>query len=453
MVEREPHTIAEKAEVMLTHFDTKVYRGHKLKSQAKAMVATKDIECAIRYYHAFQKFKKDLRLPYNILIAFSGEKVVDGVNYTEESINGFKENLLPDEFEKDENRILVVANKYLTGFDQPKLCAMYIDKPLDGVLAVQALSRLNRSAPELGKRSEDLFVLDFYNTAESMKKSFDPYYTVTSLSGPTDVNILHDLRSTLLEAGVFEEKDISDFAELYFNGESAEKLAPILGTCAAKFIRGLGWGDDDKADFKMKCKQFVKVYSRMAAIIDFESVEWEKTYWFLRLLILELKMDRKDEDLKELLKEVDLNTYGLARTALNKKIDLSVETSVVDPLKAVMVNANNDDSADPLDKIIKDFNDKYFKGWDASPQDQKTKLVSIANAVASDQDYKELVIGNADTAMATKKQKEIIDRMIRKNRRSDSSFYKEYQQNEGFKSGVYTVINQLLSNGDLIARL
>lgn len=445
-VEREPHTIAEKAEVMLNHFDTKVFRSHKLKGHGKAIVATKDIECAIRYYQAFQKLREKLRLPYNILIAFSGKKVVDGVEYTEESINGFKDTATPDEFEKDTNRILVVANKYLTGFDQPKLCTMYIDKPLDGVLAVQALSRLNRAAPDLGKRSEDLFVLDFYNSVESMKEAFDPFYTVTSLSGPTDVNILHDLRSTLLEAGVFEEKDIDDFADLFFNKENAEKFAPILGKCAMRFTKELGWDDDSKADFKMKCKQFVRVYSRMAAIMDFESVDWEKTYWFLRLLIPELKMDRKDEDLQSLVKSVDLSTYGLTRTALNQKIDLDDETTVVDPTKATMVNANNDDTKDPLDQILKDFNDRFFKGWKAAPDEQKEKLVNIAKAVHDDSDYNDLVVGNADTAMANEKQHEIIDRIIRRNKRSDLSFHKEYVKNEDFKNGIYSIIGQMLEN-------
>ena len=448
MVEREPHTIAEKAEIMLNHFDTKVYRSHKLNGQGKAIVATKDIECAIRYYQALQILRGKYNLPYNILIAFSGKKVVDGVEYTEESINGFKDSFTSDEFDKEENRILVVAKKYLTGFDQDKLCAMYIDKPLDGVIAVQALSRLNRAAPALGKRSEDLFVLDFYNSAESMKEAFDPYYTVTSLSGPTDVNILHDLRSTLLDAGVFEEEDIDDFAELFFHKENAETFAPILGKCALRFTNELNWDDDSKADFKMKCKQFVRVYSRMAAIMDFESADWEKTYWFLRLLIPELKMDRKDEDLKDLVKSVDLSTYGLTRTALNQKIELDAETTVVDPTKAAMVNANNDDTKDPLDQILKEFNERFFKGWKATPDELKEKLVNIAKQVHDDADYKDLVVGNADKAMADEKQNEIIDKIIRRNKRSDMSFHKEYVQDKDFKISIYSIIGQILENSN-----
>jgi type I restriction enzyme R subunit len=113
----------------------------------------------------------------------------------------------------DEYRILVVANKYLTGFDQPKLTAMYVDKKLQGVIAVQALSRLNRSADSLGKKTEDLFVLDFYNSTEDIKKSFDPFYTATSLSKATDINVLHELKSNLDDVGVYEWSEVEDFVE------------------------------------------------------------------------------------------------------------------------------------------------------------------------------------------------------------------------------------------------
>ena len=177
MVEREPHTIAAKADVMLSHYDAKVFRSRKLAGNAKAMVVTKDIECAIRYYFALRKLAEERHLPYNIIIAFSGTKEVDGVEYTEAGLNGFPDTKTPQEFEKPENRILVVANKYLTGFDQELLSTMYIDKPLGGVLAVQTLSRLNRISPENNKRNEDIFVLDFFNTIDDMKTAFDDFYT------------------------------------------------------------------------------------------------------------------------------------------------------------------------------------------------------------------------------------------------------------------------------------
>src|SRR5690606_10195108 len=176
-VERNPQTIATKAEIMLDHFLTQVYNKKKLKGKAKAMVVTQSIEAAIRYFFALKKLLADKGNPFRIAVAFSGSKKLDGVEYTEENINEFPAHLdtakpsdsgyISDKiaryFDMDEYRILVVANKYLTGFDQPKLTAMYVDKKLQGVLAVQALSRLNRAADRLGKKTEDLFVLDFFN--------------------------------------------------------------------------------------------------------------------------------------------------------------------------------------------------------------------------------------------------------------------------------------------------
>ena len=452
-VERDPKTIEAKADVMLTHFDAKIFRNHKLKGKAKAMVVTKDIECAILYYNALQKVCTDKKMPFKILIAFSGTKVIGGKEYTEASLNGFPDTKTAENFDSDEYRILVVANKYLTGFDQPKLCAMYIDKPLDGVLAVQALSRLNRAAPDLGKLSEDLFILDFYNTKEGIKDAFDPFYTATTLSEATDVNILHQLKNTLLSFGVFDMDEVNEFMDLYIHGAEADKWAPILDTCAERFNNEIEWEENGKADFKMKCKQFVRVYSRVAAIMEFEMLDWEKLFWFLRYLIPSLHIDKPGSvDLKDLLDSVDLNTYGLRRTSLNETITLDAGESVIDPNKPVMVNAggNDNDPTDPLDKILADFNERWFKGWDATPDDQKAKMIGVAKAVANDEDYQTLVVGNPDQQAVAEAMISIVDRIMRKQRKGDMSLYKEYQQNEGFKHNFIGVIDRMLENLEYI---
>ena len=452
-VEREPKTIKAKAEVMLTHFDAKMYRNHKLKGHAKALVVTKDIECAISYYMALCEIKAEKKLPYNILIAFSGTKTIKGRDYTEAQINGFPDTKTAEEFDKDENRILVVANKYITGFDQPKLAAMYIDKPLDGVLAVQALSRLNRSAPELGKLSEDLFILDFYNTKEGIKEAFDPFYTATTLSEATDVNILHQLKTPLLGFGVFDMDEVNAFIELYVHGAPADEFAPIIDHAANRFNNEIEWPENGKADFKMKCKQFVKIYSRVAAIMDYEVVDWEKLFWFLRLLIPQLIVTGPGmDDIKDLLDSVDLNTYGLRRTALNETIVLDAGESTIDPLKPTMVNAGPTDEPekDPLDEIIKEFNEHWFRGWEATPDDQKEKLVNITKAVANDADYQNLVIGNPDQQAVEAAMAMIIDRIIRQKRKGDMSLYREYQQNDAFKTSFRTLITRMLDNLDYL---
>ena len=446
VVERDVKTIAAKAEVMLNHFDAKIFRNRKLKGKAKAMVVTKDIECAINYYQALQDIAKEKKLPYNILIAFSGTKNIKGQEYTEAGINGFPESHTAEEFEKDENRILVVANKYLTGFDQPKLCAMYIDKPLDGVLAVQAVSRLNRAAPELGKLSEDLFIIDFYNTTESMKEAFSDFFTMTTLSGATDVNVLHQLKTTLLQFGVFDMEEVDAFMELYVHGADADQWAPILDEAVHRFNNEIEWAENGKVDFKMKCKQFVRIYSKVAAILEYEVPDWEKFYWYLRYLIPDLHVDSNGDDIKDLLDVVDLNTYGLRRTALNETIVLDAEETVLDPNKPVMVNGSIDDGKDPLNVILTEFNERYFRGWDATPEEQKVKFLNVVNAVAKDKDYQELVIGNPDQQAVDVAMAKIIDTAVRKMRNSDMSLYRSYQQNEGFKDGFRSVIIKMLEN-------
>jgi type I restriction enzyme R subunit len=224
-VEQNKQTIATKADIMLEHFLTKLVNTKKLKGKAKAIVAAQSIESAINYYFALKKLLDDAGNPFKIAIAFSGMKKIKGIEYSEDSINDFPAKLdtakpsdpgyISDKIARfvnmDEYRILVVANKYLTGYDQPKLTAMYVDKKLQGVIAVQALSRLNRSSDKLGKKTEDLFILDFYNSTEDIKKSFDPFYTATSLSKATDINVLHELKSNLDDAGVYEWAEVEDF--------------------------------------------------------------------------------------------------------------------------------------------------------------------------------------------------------------------------------------------------
>ncbi|MCR5456018.1 MAG: DEAD/DEAH box helicase family protein [Bacteroidales bacterium] len=447
-VERDPRTIRAKAEIMLEHFDSNVFRAHKLKSKGKAMVLTQSIECAIEYYNALCAIKEERKLPYGILIAFSGERELDGETFSETKLNGFPDKNTPEEFNKDENRILVVANKYLTGFDQPKLCAMYIDKRLQDVLAVQALSRLNRSANSLGKTSQDIFVLDFFNTKEDMKAYFDPFYTVTLLDHATDVNVLHELRITLLQMGVYEQEDVEAYIVALIYGRDVE-MQSIIDKVADIYNNVIDWQDNGKADFKIKCKQFVKIYSRMAPIINYENLEWEKLYWFLRHLIPYLVVPHiSDSDLRDLLENVDLNTYGLRRTALHEKIILDAGETVLDTDDPKMAGAGDLDSdVDTLEQIIIDFNERWFQGWKTTPEDQKATLITLVNAVVNDPDYNNLIVGNPDTEAVEIAFNNIIDRVIRRQRSADMSLYKEYQQNEGFKDNFRVLINRMINEG------
>lgn len=447
-VERDKRTIATKAEIMLEHFIGKIYITKKLKGKAKAMVITQNIESAIRYYLAIKRIVKDKGDPFKIAIAFSGKKTVDGIEYTEAGLNGFGEKDTREKFDTDEYRILVVANKYLTGFDQPKLCTMYVDKKLQGVLAVQALSRLNRAANKLGKKTEDLFILDFFNQVEDIKAAFDPFYTATSLSRATDVNVLHELKGTLDDAGVYEWMEVETFVEKYFKGVDAQQLSPVIDVSANRFNQELEWDDEAKADFKIKAKQFVKIYGQMASIIPFEVLDWEKLFWFLKFLIPKLIVRTKeDKIIDELLESVDLSTYGLERTKLNYAIGLDDSSAELDPQNPNPRGAHGgDEEKDPLDEIIRSFNERWFHGWDATPEDQRIKFISISKHIQAHPDFQSKVAGNKDAQNRDLAFKKILDDVMSQQRKKELELYKLYAKDESFYRALFDTMKRMIDN-------
>lgn len=447
-VERDKRTIGTKAEIMLDHFIKKVYNTKLLKGKAKGMVVTQSIESAIRYYFALNEHLRKRGNPFKIIVAFSGKKKVDGIEYTEAGINGFNEKDTRDFFDKEEYRILVVANKYLTGFDQPKLCTMYVDKKLQGVLAVQALSRLNRSAPKLGKKTEDLFILDFFNEVEDIKAAFDPFYTSTSLSQATDVNVLHELKGVLDHTGIYEWHEVEDFVEKYFKGVDAQLLSPIIDVAAGRFNKEFELEDEEKADFKIKAKQFVKIYGQMASIMPYEVLDWEKLFWFLKFLIPKLVVKTKEDELiDEILESVDLSTYGLERTKLNHTIGLDDSASELDPQNPNPRGAHGgDQEKDPLDEIIRSFNERWFHGWDATPEDQRVKFISLNKHVQNHPDFITKVAENRDPQNRDLALKRIIDEVMSQQRKQELELYKLYAKDESFYQAFFDTMKRMIDN-------
>ena len=445
-VERHPRTVGVKAEIILDHFIPQVVNAKKLKGKAKGMVITQNIESAIRYYQAIRRLLEKRGDPFNILIAFSGTKEVDGIEYTEGSMNGFSEGKTRNRFDEDGYRLLVVANKYLTGFDQPKLVAMYVDKLLQNVMAVQALSRLNRAAPRLGKKTEDLFILDFFNTVEDIQTAFDPFYTATSLSHATDVNVLHELKDALDDEGVYEWDEVERFVERYFNNADAQQLSPIIDRAAERFNAGLSLEDADKADFKIKAKQFVKIYGRMASIMPFEIVEWEKLFWFLKFLIPKLIVrDPSVDGVDALLESVDLSTYGLERVKLNHRIELDADESQVDPQNPNPRGAHGGDAEkDPLDEIIRDFNERWFQAWGATPKDQRVKLLSFADSIRDHPDFEEKYKNNPDVLNRNLAFEKIFEEVMLRNRRNELELSRLLANDAAFKAAMQEALKQVV---------
>lgn len=465
-VERDKRTIATKAEVILEHFISKVYNTKKIKGKAKGMVVTQNIESAIRYYQSLNKILKEKGNPFKIAIAFSGKKKVDGIEYTEDSMNDFPPHLdttkptdpgyISDKiaryFNMDEYKILVVANKFLTGFDQPKLCTMYVDKKLQGVMAVQALSRLNRSADSLGKKTEDLFILDFFNTTDDIKEAFDDFYTSTSLSRATDVNVLHELKNNLDDVGVYEWSEVEQFVEKYFEGVDAQKLSPIIDVAANRFNDELELEDEDKADFKIKAKQFVKIYGQVASIMTYEVLVWEKLFWFLKFLIPKLKVKTKEDELiDEILNSVDLSTYGLERTKVNQSIGLDASDTELDPQNPNPRGVHGgEEQKDPLDEIIRAFNDRFYSGWEETPEEARVKYISIAKNVMAHPDFEEKVANNSDKQNSDIALKKIMDEIMLRRRKANVDEYKRYAKDEAYYQGMFDLMRRMIDNPKIL---
>ena len=304
-VKLDPQTINQKAAVIVEHFHDNV--AHVLEGHAKAMIVADSRKAAVRYKFEVDKYiadraAKDPTYAFRTLVAFSG--AVDDPEYGPEAFT--EANLNPGvydlatTFHGDEYKIMIVANKFQTGFDEQLLCAMYVDKQLSGVTAVQTLSRLNRTHRRpsgLTKMMEDIFVLDFVNEPAEIRKAFEPYFTTAFLETSTDPNVAYDISNKLDQAGIFTAEEVDKAAEAYVKGMGMEALRAATGTAKKRFAQryNAAIADDDKAArdklemFRKDVGSFVRVYDFMSQVIDYGDVELEKRAIFLRLLEREIR--------------------------------------------------------------------------------------------------------------------------------------------------------------------
>jgi type I restriction enzyme R subunit len=361
-VESHPFSIKEKAKVMIDHFHTEVRK--QIKGKAKTMVVTKSINNAIQYFRAFNEYLKEIHSPYKAIVAFSGKRTIDGVESDEAKLNGFPSGEIPIMFKKNEYRFLIVANKFQTGFDQPLLHTMYVDKKLRDVQAVQTLSRLNRAyKPD----KEDTFVLDFFNSTDEIKKQFEPFYTTTVLSEETDANKLNDLQDAMDNAQVYSKNDVINFSTLYLKGAVRTELDPIIDRCVHQFKTELN--GDAQIDFYVKAKSFYRTYAFLSKILAFKNIYWERLYWFIKFLMPKIKPDNNEDLAKGILEAVDLDSYRLSKTTTdNIKLTGGEE---IEPTPPIMKGKRGENEFEQLQAIINEFNTRF--GIDKWTDDDKVK--------------------------------------------------------------------------------
>jgi type I restriction enzyme R subunit len=311
-VESHDHAIKLKAEIMVDHFHEQVLAAGKIGGQARAMVVTSGIERAVQYFHAMKAYLVERKSPYQAIVAFSGEHEFGGAKVSEASLNGFPSKDIADKIQDDPYRFLICADKFQTGYDEPLLHTMYVDKALSGVKAVQTLSRLNRAHPQ----KHDCFVLDFQNNSETITLAFQDYYRATLLAEETDPNKLHDLKAALDGAQVYSPDQVQQFAALFLAGAERDQLDPILDACVAAYTGTLD--EDQQVDFKGKAKVFCRTYDFLASVMPGTNPEWEKLSILLNLLVSKLPAPKEEDLAKGILEAIDMDSYRVEKKALMK---------------------------------------------------------------------------------------------------------------------------------------
>lgn len=436
-VESHEHAIKKKTALIADHFIDEVIKKRKVGGLAKAMLVTSSRANAVKYKKAFDDYLFKINSPYKAIVAFSGE--IDG--QTEVNLNGFSSANIPSEFEKNENRFLIVANKYQTGFDQPLLHTMYVDKKLGGVNAVQTLSRLNRSHP----LKKDTFVLDFANAAEDIEKAFKPYFESTILGEATDPNKLFDLQDALDNFQVYNREQVFEFSEKILANVPVDQLHAILDSSTEIFRNDLT--EEEQADFRAKVKTYVRLYIFLSQIVPFENPYLERLYIFLNHLQNKLGGDTPIDLAKGILDNIDMDSY---RLQLEATTNIAMEQGdELKPIPTDMRGGSSDPEMDRLSNILQTFNDRY--GTQFEDADKVRQMAeNIANDVAKNQ---ELItsLKYSDEQNARITSDKIVGEELLKHITTNFDLYKLYSDNKEFKEDfsamMFGVVKELINRG------
>ena len=424
-VESHDHAIRLKAEIMVDHFHQDVLARQKIGGQARAMVVTSGIERAIQYYHAISEYLAERKSPVRAIVAFSGEHEYGGKKVTEATLNGFASSLIADRIAEDPYRLLVVADKFLTGYDEPLLHTMYVDKSLSGIKAVQTLSRLNRAHP---KKSE-VFVLDFMNDADTIKASFEPYYRTTLLSDETDPNKLHDLKAVLDSYQVYSPEQVERLVDLFLAGAQRDKLDPILDTCVATYNE---LDEDAQVDFKGKAKAFVRTYAFLSAILPYTQADWERLSIILNLLVPKLPAPKEEDLSRGILETIDMDSYRVEKQAA-MKIALADADGALEPVPTAGGGGKPEPELEPLSQILKIFNDQFGNiGWQDEDRVRKLITEDIPQRVAADTAYRNAQ-ANSGAANARIEHDKALGRVLIDLMKDDTELFRQYSDNDSFR--------------------
>lgn len=420
-----------KSEIMIDHFHDHVLAARKIGGQARAMVVTSGIERAIQYFHAFKTYLTERKSQYQAIVAFSGEHEYNGAKVSEALLNGFSSGEIAEKIQDDPYRFLICADKFQTGYDEPLLHTMYVDKPLSGIKAVQTLSRLNRAHPQ----KLDCFVLDFEKNAEAVTHAFQDYYQTTLLAEETDPNKLHDLRRDLDNAQVYSPEQVQQVVQLFLASVERDQIDPILDACAEVYKNRLE--QEGQVMFKGKAKTFCRTYAFLASIIDYPKVEWEKLSIFLNLLIPKLPAPQEEDLAVGLLESINMDSYRLEKqTAM--QIALESTDAEIGPAPAGSGGRAHEPEMDRLSNILKIFNEQFGNKFDDSDGILRHILEDLAPKVAADSAYSNARENTPHTARLAHDQ--ALEKAAQWSMRDFTQFYKAFVEDELFRRFVSDLV-------------
>ncbi|MBW7862715.1 MAG: type I restriction endonuclease subunit R, partial [Rhodocyclaceae bacterium] len=425
-VESHDHAIRLKAEIMVDHFHEQVLALHKIGGEARAMVVTSGIERAIQYFHAIRDHLPERKSRYQAIVAFSGEHEWGGAKVTEASLNGFPSSQIADKIQQDPYRFLICADKFQTGYDEPLLHTMYVDKQLSGIKAVQTLSRLNRAHP----KKHDVFVLDFMNDADTIQRAFADYYRTTILAEETDPNKLHDLKAALDGYQVYAAAQVTELVALYLGCADRDRLDPILDASVAVYREQLD--EDGQVDFKGKAKAFLRTYGFLSSILPYTNAEWEKLSIFLGFLVPKLPAPIEEDLSRGILESIDMDSYRVEKQAA-ARIQLPDADAEIAPVPAAGGGRKPEPELDRLSNILKIFNDQFGNiSWTDADRVHKLITEDIPNRVAADEAYQNAK-RNSDRQNARIEHDKALARVMTAVLKDDTELFKQFMDNESFR--------------------
>lgn len=425
-VESQEHPIKQKAEIMIDHFHKSVIAQRKIDGQARAMVVTDGIERAIQYYYAFCEYLEEIKSPYKPIIAFSGEKTYNGKKLTEAIMNGFPSSDITDKIQEDPYRFLIVADKYQTGYDEPLLHTMYVDKTLFDIKAVQTLSRLNRSHP----KKTDTFVLDFMNDPDDIIKAFSTYYKTTVLSDKTDPNRLNDLQVDLENAQVFANAQIEKVVEMFLNGVDRDRIDAQIDLCVNEYEEHLS--EDEQVDFKSKAKMFNRAYNFLAPLLPYTNARWEKLSIFLNFLIPKLPSPKEEDLSKGILETIDLESYR-ASVKATMSIALPDADAVINPVKTEAGGKKQEPEMNTLEAIVNEFNRLWGDiNWKDEDKIRQVICEDIPKKVLESEAYQN-AMKNSSKQNAKIEHDKALAKIIREMLFDHAELAKMFSENEDFR--------------------